>query len=88
VSFRGWPPPGQEAMKQHIGQHEQKAKQVQDDQQKAMQDQEKALREIRATTESAGKTREELGKALVQALVGVLTGTDEAKPTSAKSGDT
>jgi hypothetical protein len=78
MSFRGWSQAGQQGMQQHIAQHEQKQQQLQQTQQQEMQAQEKALRDIRATADSAGKTREELGKALVQALVGVLTGTDEA----------
>jgi hypothetical protein len=86
VSFRGWPQPAQQAMQQHIAAHEKQQQDKQQAQQGQMMLQEKSLRDIRAIAESAGDTRSELGKALVQALVSALTGIDEAKKTPASGG--
>ena len=57
VEFRGWGQPNQQAMMQHVAQHEQFEQQQQQAAQDAMLKQESSMRNARAVADSATATR-------------------------------
>ena len=80
LAFRGWSQQAQEAMLDHVSQHEQRIAEAQQSQQQAALEQEKQLREIRAQAETTQDVRTELGKQVAAAVVELLKEEDKESP--------